>query len=309
MLFSRFREVYFFSLLLGITISFGSKLWAAACCGGGIAAAGLIPGDEGALLSTSFTHSQVVVESVDSAGIWRTSDVRQEVETFRIEAARIFQDRWQAGLSVPMIQRSRAGVKSSGVGDLATNLGYEYLPDWDYNPWRPRGLGYLQVILPTGRSRAESELGGLDSRGNGFWSLGLGTLLTKAWGLWDGAISLELHQSFAKRVHTATFDGDVLPGRGGSFSIGAGHSFHGLRLGANLVWSYEDPINMKPAYAVEEPGSAERYATASVSASLDLGEEWSANLTVADQTLFGSPVNTSLGRSVALSLQRRWGRE
>lgn len=295
------------SLLLSSFILIAPQLsWAAACCGGGFAAPSIIAGDDKAQFTTSYSFTEVAIDNVDSRGIWRKWDEHQQVQTFRIEGAHIISDRWQAGFTLPIIQRSRMDQNYSGLGDVSASLGYEYLPDWDYNPIRPKGIGYLQLTLPTGKSRAESEVGGLDSRGNGFWALGIGTLLTKAIGRYDVFGSLEVHRSFTKSVSNSQTQGTLEPGFGGNLGLGGGYNLAFFRLGGAVTWTYEDPIDIRGN--TSSNGLPERYATAVASASYLASDEWAGTLSYSDQTLFGSPVNTSLGKTVALMVQRRWGR-
>jgi len=297
-----------FNILFSFSFFLSSLSYGAACCGGGFAAPSLIAGDDQAQVTSSLSVTEVVVDNVDSEGFWRRWETHQKVQTFKLEAAHIFRDRWQAGVSLPLIQRTRESTTSSGWGDIAASVGYEYLPDWNYNPWRPKGTGFLQLTLPTGKSRADSEVGGLDSRGNGFWALGAGTLLTKTWSRWDSFLSLEAHRSMGKHVSHSQFRGQLEPGSGGNIGIGLGYNLREYRLGSGITWTYEDPIKMISDEGVMTPGSVERYATAQLSVSYLASEEWSGTMSLTDQTLFGSPLNTSLGRGLALQLQRRWGR-
>lgn len=283
----------------------GSVAQAAACCGGGFAAPALLIGDDRAQFSSSFSFTEVVIDNVDAQGFWRTRDEHQKVQTLRLEGARLLSDRWQLGASVPLIQRQYAGQNHAGFGDIAMNLGYEYLPDWSYNPYRPKGLGYLQITAPTGKSRAESETG-LDSRGQGFWALGLGTVLTKSWGRWDAFSSVEVHRSFAKDFANSQVQGTLKPGWGSTFGGGGGYNLKKWRYGASVLWTYEDPIEMEPRGWAQS--SVERYATTSLVASYLPNDDWSGSLSYTDQTLLGEPVNTSLGKGVLLQVQRRWGR-
>lgn len=293
-------------LLLFSLLTSQSSAWAAACCGGGFAAPSIIAGDDKAQLTTSYSYSEVVIDNVDSRGVWRKWDTHQQVQTFRIEGAHLISDRWQAGGSIPIVQRSRLEQSYSGLGDVTGAVAYEYLPDWDYNPYRPKGIGFLQLTLPTGKSKAESEIGGLDSRGNGFWALGLGTLLTKSLGHWDLFSNFEIHRSFDKQVSSSQVNGTLKPGFGGNFGLGGGFNTSSWRFGSSITWAHEDPIDIQGT--TTSKGSVERYATGVFSASYLAGREWAGTFSYSDQTLFGSPINTSLGRSVALQLQRRWGR-
>lgn len=297
----------FFSVI-ALSIFFINKAEAAACCGGGFAAPSIIAGDDKAQLTTSYAATEVVVDNVDTQGVWRKSDIHQQVQTFKIEGAHIFWDRFQAGLSIPVIQRSRDSLNYSGLGDISTSLGYEYLPDWDYSPFRPKGIGFLQLTLPTGKSKADSEVGGLDSRGNGFWAIGIGTLLTKTWAKFDSFVSVETHRSFGKSVSNSQFNGELEPRYGGNFGMGLGYNIEDYRFGSSITWTYEDAVKTVSAANASNDGSIERYATGVLSASYMASDEWSGTVSYSDQTLFGSPVNTSLGKGVALQIQRRWGR-
>jgi hypothetical protein len=295
----KFKSFLFFSF-------FAAKVFAAACCGGGFAAPSIISSDDEAQFTSSVSNSEIIVDSVDSQGIWRKNNSHQNIRTLKIEVAHVFWDRYQAALSIPVIQRSLESMSYSGPGDIATSLAYEYLPDWNYNPWRPKGIGYLQITLPTGKSRAESDFGGLDSRGNGFWALGGGTLFTKTWSRWDAFFSLEMHRSFGKEISNTQVSGHIEPGVGSNLGFGFGYNLKDYRIGSGIIWTYEDPI--KNNFGFTNIDSAEKYATASLSLSYLANDEWAGTINYTDQTIFGSPLNTSLARGIALQLQRRWGR-
>lgn len=142
----------------------------AACCGGGFAIPSLITGDDKAQLTTSYSYSKIHTD-VFSNGIWQRRNSTDASTVYKIEGAHIFADRYQAGFSLPIQTRNLDGAQggsSTGLGDVSGQLGYEYLPDWNYSPWRPRGIGFISLTLPTGKSIYESTTG-LDSRGRGFF--------------------------------------------------------------------------------------------------------------------------------------------
>lgn len=278
----------------------------AACCGGGFAAPSIIAGDDKAQMTSSYSFTEVVVDSVNSRGVWRQWDRHQEVQTLRFEGAHLISDRWQVGGALPVIQRSHLGQRHAGFGDISGTLAYEAIPDWDYNPYRPKGILFLQITLPTGKSRFESEAGALESRGNGFWAVGAGSLFTKALGKWDAFATFDFHRSFDKRIANERINGTLKPGYGGNLGLGAGFNTVSWRIGSSLTWTYEDPIHLRGVTSF--PGAVERYATAALSASYMMKTLWAATVTYSDQTLFGSPINTSLGRTVAVQVQRRWSR-
>lgn len=291
------------SLFSSFAFVIGSKVFAAACCGGGFAAPSLIVGDDKAQATLSYTHAQIS-DDVGADSFWRKRDFRETSDTIKLEGAHIFKDVFQGGFSIPVIRRDRGGHQSTGLGDISGTIGYEYLPDWDYSPWRPRGLGYFQLTAPTGKSINEADSTyQLDSRGRGFWAVGLGTMLTKIIERWDFFTNFDFHKSFEKKYSNSESTGTLKPGWGGNFGIGGGYNLRSLRFGGAITWSYEDSIDIEGT--IDSKGSPQRYATASLSASYLFENEWATTLTYSDQTRFGNPVNTTLGQSFTLFLQKR----
>src|SRR4051812_47158532 len=101
----------------------GMRAFAAACCGGGFAAPALIVGDDRAQVTMSYGYSRVLSD-VDSSSLWHNRAEKESSETYKIEAAHIFYDQWQAGISAPAVRRARDGESEFGLGDVATTLGY-----------------------------------------------------------------------------------------------------------------------------------------------------------------------------------------
>lgn len=268
----------------------------------------LITTDDRALFATSYSTATIDTD-VSESGLWTRRQAPEASTVLRIEGAWLLSDRWQAGSSIPVVQRSRSGDGSQGLGDVAINLGYEYLPDWDYNPWRPKGVGFLQLTLPTGRSIYEADQAQqLDSRGRGFWALGVGSSLTKTIRSWDFLALTEVHRAFEKSVRSSQAQGSITvePGWGGSLELGSGWNWRDWRFGGAITWMYEDPVDVSGA--LSSRGSVQRYATGALSAGYMWSTEWSGALTYADQAVFGDPLNTTLGRSVAVLIQHRWPR-
>ncbi|MFZ3230358.1 MAG: serine protease spb1 [Pseudobdellovibrio sp.] len=270
----------------------------------------LITGDDQSMVTTSYSYSRVDTDVTDQ-GVWiKRSENDLTSRILKIDAATIFKDQYQVGFSLPIQTRNKSGVtggESTGLGDVSGLIGYEYLPDWDYNPWRPHGVGFLSITLPTGKSIQESDtISGIDSRGRGFWAVGIGTTLTKAWTVWDANSTLEIHRAFEKSVHNSQIDGSVKPGFGSSFSAGGGYNIKDLRLGTSIGWSYEDPIQVDGLSPSR--GAVERFATGTVSASYLFEKDWAGIFNYSDQTIFGNPTRTTLSKTVSVSLQKRWAR-
>lgn len=279
------------------------------CCGAGFTVPSIITTEDKAQLSMSYTRSRIHAD-VFTSGEWRERAKNSNIEIYKLEGALIFSDRYQVGASVPFQknhQSGNLGGDSQGLGDISLQLGYEYLPDWDYNPYRPKGIGYLSLILPTGKSIYESREGnGFDSRGRGFWGVGVGTVLIKKWGMWDLNTNFEVHHSFAKKVNHPPIEGKVKPGVGGSAALGGGLNWKNIRLGGLINWVYEEAIDVEGK--VNSEGAPRRYASGSVLLSYMFPDNQSVVISYSDETIFGSPFNTSLSKSITAFYQKRWER-
>lgn len=301
------------SMLLKLSFSFfilffGFKSHAASCCGGGFALPSLITSDDRAQITTSISQGSVKAD-VTSGGVWYKRSYNDKTQIYKIEAAHIVADTFQVGVTLPIQMRSRqienSQQSSTGLADISAVIGYEFLPDWNYNPYRPKGIGFLSITLPTGKSIYESA-DGVDSRGRGFFALGAGAAFTKTWTKLDAHSSFELHHSFDKATSNENGYGNIKPGFGTSLTAGLGYNRGNYRLGASLTWNYEQAVETE-GY-VNSVSEEQKFATANAVLSYMANESWSYSFTYADQTLFGTPQNTTLSQSVSLSVQKRWAR-
>lgn len=290
-----------------LILSAPASAFAAACCGGGFALPALITGDSKAQLTTSYSYSKIDTD-VFADGIWQKRATEDGTAIYKIEGAHIFADRFQAGITLPIYNRSVSGLQggsSTGLGDVTGQLGFEFLPEWNYSSWRPHGIGFISMTFPTGKSVYESETG-LDSRGRGFFALGIGSTFTKTWVRWDANATFEVHKSFEKSLSNSQNTGTIRPGFGNSASIGAGYNIGDLRLGSSLSWYYEDPIHVRGT--ITSTGTEQRYAAATIMANYLFSDSWAGAVSYSDQTLIGEPINASLAKTVQVSLQKLWPR-
>ena len=134
----------------------------------------------------------------------------------------------------------------------------------------------------------------------------MGVVLTKSWGPWDANANLELHHSLPKDVSNSTTQGRVKPSYGGSVALGGGYNWSDFRIGALVNWQYEAPTNVEGS--TPSRGSLRRLATGSLLGSMLLNDNKSVVLSYSDQTIFGSPFNTTLAKTVTIFFQKRWQR-
>lgn len=296
------------ALIPTVTVHFChiESAWSAACCGGGFSTPALIVGDQQAQLSQSLSRNETIIDRVDTKGVWHPSKSIATLETYRLDAAWAF-DLTQIGLSIPVLNKQRGSYRYSGLGDLQASFGYEYLPDWDYHPWRPKGVGFLQLIIPTGHFSDDTTLAGADNLGQGHWGLGVGTIFTRNISKWDIFTNIDLHHFLPRSTSTTNYTGEIQPSWGGHLGLGFGWNKKDFRIGSAIEWSYEDAMKLQASdSSYNSSGSVEKFATVLLSLAYIPNDEWSYSCSWADQTLIGDPLNTSLGRTLSISLQKRW---
>ncbi|WP_413557374.1 serine protease spb1 [Bdellovibrio sp. HCB209] len=297
------------NLVLALIISgFSANAYAASCCGGGFAFPALIMGDDKAQVTSSLSYGQITDDVLPNKK-WIKRDDANQSQTFKIEAATLLSDRVQTGASIPVVHRKVADENSTGLGDIALNLGHETFQELTYSRWKPRGITFLQLTLPTSPSIYDAEnMLAADSRGRGFFTLGGGLALIKVFGTWDANSSVEIHKSFARDFSTSSSGGEITatPNLGHSWTVGGGWNKGNWRLGTSFTGLYEDAIEISGAQT--SSGSAQQNITWAVMANYMMSMENAVTLSYADQTLFGTPENSSLSKTVTLSFQTRWQR-
>lgn len=304
--------------LLAITLSAPRLAQGAACCAGSSAAPALISGDDWVQLSATVSRSQVIGDApAQGLPVFRSQGNAEITQIYRLDGAWMFADRWQTGASIPLIHHSneRARASSTGLGDLRFNLGYEILPEWEYSTWKPKGILFLQATFPTGQSVYDTgSISATDAVGSGFYTFSLGSLWIKRWSSWDAFALPELHYGLPRTFQAADTERTrVSPGFGASLALGGGWSPGGgaFRLGLRIqpVFNQAKSIQISGDGADAATRTSRQLAWES---GLDATYVWSDQLSLGasyvDQTLLGPAINSTLSRSFALSLQRRWPR-
>jgi hypothetical protein len=290
----------------------------APCCGGSSLLPSLITGDDRAQVTLSLTHDRVVADAFStSPARERASDNQEQTSTARVSGSYLFSDLWQTGVDVPIVYRTRAVADASqsaaGLGDVGLQVGYEYLPQRAYSAWRPKGFVFLRGMLPTGRSIYESDdPGGPDNIGKGFYSLALGSALTRSWGMWDAWLWAEGHWYLPRTFESPTGPSSFSVSRhfssgwgaSGLLGVGASPGMGNFRIGLFVSPIYESDRTVT-MNIVASTGAKWVWNTG-VQASYLFSDEWSTTLTYTDQTILGHAYNNSLSRSISLLLQRRF---
>lgn len=308
-----FNKIFVLAILiwtfyLGYSLS-PQMAQASACCGGVATLPNMIIGDDTFQFSSNFSYSKIDTY-VSEQGIWNKKPLNDHSQILKLDFAAIYYDRYQYGFSIPLHQRQVEGPQggtAQGLGDISFQLGYEYLSNWDYPPYSPKSIGYLTLTVPTGKSIYEEDnLHGLNSRGRGFWSLGIGSAFTKTFQKYDGIMNIELHRAASKKVANSQFNGTIEPGWGFSYSIGAGYNWDKARIGHTISWTYEDPI--KSTGNVDSYSSSQKVTTGSIILSYLLPPHLTTSISYSDQTWYGDPSNTDLNKTLLVTVVKRWSK-
>ncbi|MBU6376686.1 MAG: hypothetical protein KGQ59_11860, partial [Bdellovibrionales bacterium] len=197
-------------------------------------------------------------------------------------------------------------TKSTQLGDPTLGIAYEAWPEWTYSEWKPRGYLFGQLTLPVAKSIYDSSEATLsDATGSGFARFSVGALLLKNHEPWDFSLTPEIHRSFARHFGTLSAD----PGFGGSALVALGYNLRAypMRLGFRLQPVWNQGRRTESEGVLQEARSQWVWNTG-FDLSLLANSQFSVNLNYTDQTLMGPAINTSLSRTVALGVQRRWQR-
>ena len=297
----------------------GPVAHAAPCCAGGGSLPAMITGDEASQLTLTTSAGTVIGDApAEGIPVFRSSRVRETSQLLKLDAATVFSgafDRWQAGVSVPMLRhdywRATSGSNSAmAPGDVQLGTAFEFLPEWSYSEWKPKGFVFAQLTLPTGRSIYESTAtDAVDVTGKGFTTASAGVILVKRWSVWDASLSAQVSHSMGR-------DFAALPG-GEPLSVAP---FWGASAGASVGWSrgaFRAGLRLQPTYVQALTTTApSSVSVSSCKLTWDTGldltwlvhDDWSLSGAYVDQTLLGPAVNASLSRTVAVTLLHRWPR-
>ena len=315
---SRFFGPLFGLLLSIVVLTHSNFAQAAACCGGTSAAPGLLTGDDTHQLTISASSSTVIGDVPEQGwALYRSASTSEVIRTFRLEGSMLVSESWQIGLSVPMIRKEFISLRNSdsatSLGDLSVTVAHETWPEFGYSAWMPRGFTFLSLSAPMAASIYETtRAGAVDAIGSGFWRASAGALLLKSWNSWDVSLLGETHYSFTRNFQ-GSFETESLwvsPGWGLSAAFGAGWSFTStpVRLGARFQPVFNQGRTTWSDSSTQALSASQQVWNSSLDLSWLASPEWSAVATYTDQTWLGPAKNTTLSRTFAFNLQRRWPR-
>jgi hypothetical protein len=274
---------------------------AAPCCAGSSALPSLITGDEARLIGMSVSYSDVIGDAPGAGKgipVFRDAySIREIRKNMNLSFATLISDRWQVGVSLPIVQNELASNTTQEIntqlGDVSATIGFEALPEWEYSLWTPRIYTFVQWVAPTGGSIWDSQTRlASDVSGVGFHQLNLGAVVIKRWSDWDANVVL-------KAGRDLNFNGTLL-----NSSFGTGYSFADVwRIGGSLETQYVSSQDIGGAATL-----AKLVWNTGATVTCLVGSSSSLVLGYVDQTLFGPAYNTTLARTGSFSFQHRFER-
>lgn len=295
-----------YSLIAILLYLASSSSWAAACCGGGASLPSLITGDNRAQVVLSGSNAAITHDVNPQGEIAKRRENNQEViETLSLSAAYLVSPLWQIGLTLPVKMNTHRNSfreeSSAGLGDIKARVAYEFLPEYGYSKWKPRGYIYLKQSFAHSTSTYEAQKPlRSDSLGNGFSTTALGFSFVKIISNLDFLLMSELHLPFKNEFQQENDSITVRPSLGGSFLLGAGISpWNGdIRFGGTLLYSREGSREISgPIDSVSEKVY---FWEGGINVSY-LMDSYSLNLFYKDQSFFAKAKNTTLSKIIGLS--------
>jgi|GEM_PF-1138289 len=298
---------------------------AGACCGGGLTSASLITGDEQARFGLSVAARTVVADALSSGALSprSTGSISESQTLAALEGSLILADRFQIGARLEGSAQTLAipGEESStppavGLGDIRLNSAFEFLPEWSYSSWKPRGYIWAGVLLPTGRSIHET-LDPAEALGEGFLTPSAGVLFVKRWQQWDATASVELRSSLGRSFEQDLGAGfvsrsDFGPqfGWNGLLALGYSPGAGKLRLGARLEpqWRGERTVDVD---GIGSQTASRRITALGADITWMLPGTTAITAAFTDQSAFGLSglsSNAALSRTLAVLLSHRLDR-
>lgn len=289
-----------FLFLISTSLTLSSEITlAASCCSGSSFSAPIITGDEKSKFQTRMSRSTIAIQAVDSEGLWHQADSISTNESLKMDYSSLISDRWQIGTSLSAQQRSFNDTVYRGSGDIYLFTAYEYLHRYNYSSLVPNSFLYTGFSNPTSTSKFKSKNGGLDSFGHGTRTLYLGTLLSFP--------QRYLQYSFGAQLGQKSYDNNPWS-RWLQLEVGLSHSIKKWNMGMGISNFSSQSIETEDSSGNKFIAGPEKYTDLSISIGYDIDNEQLVQISYVDQTILGTPLNTSLSKTISMQYTYRYSR-
>jgi hypothetical protein len=290
-------------LIVLILLTLSSKVFAAACCGGGAGQANILTEDYQARFSIAGMNS-AVTHSADNQGdiSKRLNGDKEVVETISLSGSYMISDYWQVGAVLPYTVTSREkgllSERSKSTGDFKFNVGFEFMPEFSFSLWKPRGFLFIEQTVPTTRSIHNSRRKlQTDSISKGFYTTSVGFLFKKKWSFMDLTFTSEYHRGLSRSFRGGSVKINPKGGYSSSVAVGNASLVNNVRFGGSIMYAKED------GYEYEElldNGQSKYHWELGAVVSYGMGG-YAVDLVYTDQSYLGVSKNTNLSKSLGIS--------
>lgn len=288
---------------LVLFILFSLKAFSSSCCGGGSSSSMIITGDNRAEMSLGYSYrSDIGQTNQDGRAILNNAQIKDQRQNITLQGQYQVSESWQLASKLSLVDKSlkKSGLKenNTGPGDIDLQATYEYLPEYTYSDYKPRGFVYSKASIPTSKSLYDSESNIFsDVRGTGLYSLGLGNFLLKKLDTVTLKLTIEWNHYFGKRYaryKLHDYEKFVLP-------LGLAYTYPDSDFTFGLTDTFSYQTGKTLSGEIESKSSQEYFWELSpfVNYSPNRNEIWS--LSYSDSSLQGKNINSPLYRTVAFN--------
>lgn len=276
---------------------FSFQAYASSCCGGGANIPNIILGDHQWEAKLAYTNSTITNEALASGKIESVNSKNEITETISLKGSYLFDSYYQIAFDLPIkkrtVESSSTESSTTEVVDPSIQFTWEFLPEFTYNPLKPRGFIFFKQLFPNGNSIYNYDDPLLsDSLSRGVFESTIGLAFYKLVYDFDYSLTLEGHYGFEREIE----EKDVAPGFGYSTSLGLGYSPNSkLRLGTSLTYWQDSAVEID---GIE--GENKYYLSTSFNLSYMFTRS-SVVLNYSDETLFDVAKNTNLAKALSLT--------
>lgn len=292
-------KVYIYFLFIFLS----ARTYASSCCGGGGSSSMIITADNKMEMSLGYSFRKDIGQT-NSQGYssLNSEQIRDESQNVDLGIHYQLLDYWQLASRVSLkskdIKKSGKTEIETGLGDIDIQATYEYLPEYNYSLWKPRGFLYSKLSIPTSKSLYDSQSTLFtDVRGAGLYSFSIGHFHLKKWGGWTVKLSTEVSRFFGKTYTNLKLEDyhKLLVSMGMSYAPENSDFSFGL----NDTFSYQTP--KKTTGTISSNSKKEYFWELGFFINYLQNRENLWSLSYSDSTLLGDSINSPLYRSVTLS--------
>ncbi len=282
---------------------FFNNAFAGSCCGGGSSSSLILISDNKEEYGIGFSLRNDIGQT-DSDGYSNiySGQTKDQQFNLNLQYQRIIVDRFQLAFKSSLVQKdinksNRHEVKY-GAGDFELQGSYEFLPEYTYSMYKPRGFVYFKQGIPLSRSLYNSQSAVFsDVTGSGFYSTSLGTFFVKHVLDYNLKISFEWQHFYGRTfgaIKVADYEKFYVP-MGITYAIPS--SNFALGLGQNF--NYQSPKRFSGS--VNGSSGKEYFWETNLNAVYSINSTQNVSLSYSDTTLTGKSINSSLYRSIGIS--------